>query len=162
MHSISLHQRGAGSLAGGTASYPTPWYWLLTRVRVSGLEVFTESTSRGEMILPVFGSADDAMGYLTEELGSWKPRKTGRGELASVLMGVCREVRWVTLDPPSPPATEEALKLFGMSRDAFLEPLLGRDRSWFEVERNKRQGLAAYSLLSRPIRKTTVESRKAF
>lgn len=162
MQSISLHQKRAGSLAGGTASYPTPWYWLLTRLRVSGLEVFTESTSKGEVILPVFGSADDAVGYLTEELSSWKPRKTGRGELASVLMGVCREVRWVTLDPPPRAATEEALKVLGLSRDNFLEPLLGRDRSWFEEERNKRQRPSAHGLLSRTIRKTTVESRKAF
>ena len=157
MRSVSLYQKGAGSLTGGTVSCSTPWYWLLTRVRVSGLEVFTESTSRGEVILPVFGSADEAIGYLTEEHGSWKPRMTGRGELASVLMGVCREVSWVTLDPPPRVATEEALKLLGLSRDTFLEPLLGRDRSWFDEERKKRRKPTAHGLLSR----TRVKARKA-
>lgn len=121
------------------APYQTPWYWLLTRDRVSGLEVLTQRTREGVEILPVFGSEVDALAYLPEGRGFSKPRRTGRGELVSILMGVCREARWVALDPPPGMAKEETLELLGVSRERFLEPLSGRGRSWFEEER-KRQG----------------------
>lgn len=117
----------------------TPWYWLLTGERISGLEGFTERTPEGTMIMPVFGSAEDARAYLSGRSGSWRPRKTVRGELVSILMGVCREASWVTLDPPSGMAAEEALKLFGVSRDGLLESLLGRGRFWFQKEREKQR-----------------------
>jgi hypothetical protein len=147
---------------GGTAKYKMPWYWLLTRDMVSGLDVFTQITSQGEVILPVFGSADDASDYLSEETGSWKARKTSRGELVSVLMGVCRGARWIVLDPPPRVTTEEALELCGLSRESFLEPLLGRGRSWFEEERNygQRSGTLARGFRSQEARKSTVVSRK--
>lgn len=115
----------------------TPWYWLLAGDRVSGLEVFTERTAEGRVILPVFGSEEDARAYLAGS-GPWRPRKTSRGEIVSVLMGVCREAGWVTLDPPPGMVAEETLRLFGVSRDGFLEPLLGRGRFWFQRERERR------------------------
>lgn len=60
-----------------------PWYWLLTTYGALGLEVFVEKTPTGEVIVPVFGSADEAAGHLSESTGPWKPRKTSRGELVT-------------------------------------------------------------------------------
>ena len=96
-------QRGTGRV--GSDSRPTGWYWLLSRTGVSGLEVFTEMMPKGEGIVPVFSSADGARDYLSEGAVPWKPRKTSRGELISLLMGVCKDARWVALDPPPGAAT---------------------------------------------------------
>jgi hypothetical protein len=123
---------------GGMGSDPqgTRWYWLLSRYGVSGLKVFTEMRPRGEEIVPVFRSADAARDYLSEGASPWKPRKTSRGELISILMGVCRDARWVALDPPPGAATEKRVTaLRAWSREAFLYPLLGRGRPWFEETR---------------------------
>lgn len=142
MRHVTVEQERTVGEAGDPAPGRTTWCWLLTRDRVSGLEVFTERTPEGAKILPVFGSADDARAYLAHlsgRRGSWRPRKTGRGELVSVLMGVCREASWVTLDPPPGMAAEEARKLFGVSRDGFLEPILGRGRFWFQKERERQR-----------------------
>ncbi len=117
----------------------TPWYWLLAKGRAGGMEVLTEKTAGGEVLLPVFGSEEDARAYVPEE-GDWAPRKTGRGELVSVLLGVCRETKWVALDPPPGMTTEEVLGLLGVSREGFLEPLLGRSRLWFEKEITAKKG----------------------
>ena len=139
MRNVTVDEKRAASDAGDPVPGQTQWYWLLTRDRISGLEVLTERTSEGAAILPVFGSAEDAHAYLSGRRGSWRPRKTGRGELVSVLMGVCKEARWVTLDPSPGMAEEEALELLGLSREGFLEPLLGRGRFWFQKERDKQR-----------------------
>jgi hypothetical protein len=125
----------------GSDSHRTPWYWLLSRYGVSRLEVFTEMTPRGEEIVPVFGSADATRAYLSDGAGPWngpwKPRKTSRGELVSLLMGVCKDARWVALDPSPGVATAERVAVLrAYSREAFLDPLLGRGRSWFEATRH--------------------------
>ena len=120
-----------------------PWYWLLTTYGALGLEVFVEKTPTGEVIVLVFGSADEAAGHLSESTGPWKPRKTSRGELVSLLMGVCKDARWVALDPPPGTAMEDGIvELCALSREVFLESLLGRGRPWFEVARFGRQELA--------------------
>jgi hypothetical protein len=139
MRRVTVAQKRAASNPGRDAPDQRPWYWLLTRNRISGLEVFTQRTPEGVVILPVYSSAEDACAYLSDGRSSWKPRKTGRGELVSILMGVCREARWVTLDPPPRVATGDALELLGLSRESFLEALLGRGRSWFEVEHLRRR-----------------------
>ena len=122
----------------GSRGY-TPWYWLLVRDRVSGPEFFVEETPRGAVVLPVFRSEELAGVHLPDGGGPWRPRKTGRGELVSVLMGACRKAGWVTLDPPPDLTTEEALGLLGVSRDGFLDPLLGRDRAWFQTRDGRRR-----------------------
>lgn len=131
MRRVTVEQKGTASEAGevsGPARGQAPGYWILIRDRISGLEVFTERTPDGAVILPVFGSAEDALAYLAGRRGSWRLRKTSCGELASVLMGVCTEASWVTLDPPPGMTAEETVALFGVSRNGFLKPLLGRTR----------------------------------
>lgn len=137
MRQVMVGGRVSGRI--GSAPDPTSWYWILTRNRVSGLEIFTQSTPEGAVILPVFGSAEYARVYLSGRNRDWSPRKTGRGELVSILMGVCREAGWVTLDPPPDVTAQEALRLVGVSRNGFLEPLLGRGRFWFQKEHERRR-----------------------
>ena len=147
----------------GSDSRPTPWYWLLSRYGVSGLEVFTEMTPRGEEIVPVFGSTDGASGYLSggtrPGARAWKPRKTSRGELISVLMGVCKDAGWVALDPPPGAVTEVgAAGLCAWSREAFLDPLLGRGRPWLDATRHvgRRPATSAKDPRSRELKKMPI------
>jgi hypothetical protein len=134
MRRVAVHEEEAVTEAGDTSPYRATWHWILTRDRVGNLEVLTVSTPGGETLLPVFTSAEDACVYFSGRGSDWKTRKTARGELVSILMGVCREARWVALDPPPSLSTEETLRLLSLSRESFLEPLLGRGRFWFEEQ----------------------------
>jgi hypothetical protein len=117
-------------------------YWLLVRHNTGGMEVLTRKTVSGEVVVPVFGSEKEARAFLSKRSGSWSARKTGGGELVSILSGICREARWVALDPLPQMATEEAVGLVGVRKECFVEPLLGRGRSWFE-EAHQRERLRA-------------------
>jgi len=119
--------------AGGRPQGRMPYYWLVVRHLTGRMEVFTGVLGSGEMVLPVFSSEDDAVGFAGRcgEEG-WRARKTGAGELVSVLFGPCRGCGVVALDPPSDLRVEDALRISGIGREIFLEPILGRGRSWFE------------------------------
>ena len=116
-------------VARRTGSDPrrTPWYWLLTTRTFQGLGFLMEMAPKGEVIVPVFGSEGAAHAYLSEGVSAWKPRKTSRGELASVLMGLCKDAGWVALDPAPGATGKGAAGLRVSSREAFLERLLGTD-----------------------------------
>jgi hypothetical protein len=105
------------------------WYWLLTTYGALGLQVFVEKTPTGEVIVPVFGSADGATGYLSVSAGPWEPRKTSRGELVSLLMGACKDARWVVLDPPPGAAVGEGIVGFAFrpGRCSWSRSLEGAD-----------------------------------
>ncbi len=122
---------------GGRSTY----YWLLAESEREWTEVLTEKTPEGEEVVPVFGSGEDARAYLPGK-GGWEPRKTGGGELVSVLFGVCRGARYVALDPPPGMDPEEAVRLVGIGRERFAEALLGRGRPWFEGSHRERRPLA--------------------
>lgn len=115
-----------------------PPYWLIAREEARGWEVFTVSLL-GEAVLPIFGSEEGAQSFLRSlaEAGEWRPRRTGAGELVSVLSGSrfsagpCPDVERVVFDPPHL-TNEPELEFLTMSRKCFLEHLTGRGRSWFD------------------------------
>jgi hypothetical protein len=111
-----------------------PPYWLIARDASKHVEVFTTHHRGGEALLPVFSSREEAQQFAEKELvkGGWHARPTGVGELVSVLYGPCRKVESVALDPPWETLTERTLDLVSLSREAFVDSLLGRGRSWFE------------------------------
>ncbi len=76
----------------------------------------------GEEMLPVFGHREEVEEFLRSG-GCWRPRETMAGELASILMGPCAEVRWILLDPWPGADTDTATGLAGMEREEFLELL---------------------------------------
>ena len=107
-------------------------------------EIFVAGRDSRQPVLPVFGSEEEARALLGlpgahgEEAG-WRARKTGAGELISVLsasgfsVGPCAGVEGIALDPPSEALAEpEVLGLLTISRRCFLDSLMGRGRPWFE------------------------------
>lgn len=129
--------------AGGVRSSRT-MYWAIARHQHSRLDVLTAQVCGGNA-LPVFSSREEAESFLRSyAAGEWEVRPTGVGELISLLSDPYRDAARVVLDP-SPGAMDGTfLGLIGVSRQVFLDSLLGRGRGWFEDTRpNPRTGRPA-------------------
>lgn len=107
-------------------------YWLIARYNHRQMEVLTIGRGSRE-VLPVFSFEEEAQEFLRSvgEEG-WSVRRTGAGELISVLCGPCASAKRVALDP-----SEELADLVSVSRQGFMDLLLGRGRSWFDEARSR-------------------------
>ncbi len=100
-------------------------YWLLAKRRCGTLEVLTTGLADGRRVLPIFSFEEEAALFLCLGLqGSWQVRRTGPGELVSLLYGPCREVELVALDPTSDVETDVMNKLVSLGRRRFVDILL--------------------------------------
>jgi hypothetical protein len=117
-----------------------PPYWLVARDTSKHLDVFTVDYGGDERRLPVFTSKEEARLFAEKQFtkGGWHARPVGIGELVSVLYGPCRTVDRVALDPPWETLSERTLDLVSVSREVFVEFLVGRGRSWFEEGHRRR------------------------
>lgn len=110
-------------------------YWLVARGGSRDTEILTIGGSSGELsTLPIFGFKEGAMEFVrwcTKGSG-WQARLTGIGELLSLLCGSCADVECVALDPSPEIVAERALALVSLSRQSFVDSILGRGRPWFE------------------------------
>jgi len=105
------------------------WHWLIVKDTAREMEILTLDVGGSPRTLPVFGSEDAALRMLPLS-GGWRVRKTGGGELISVLCGPCSGATRVALDP-SPRLVEAGMiELVSESTDVFLDLLLGRGRTW--------------------------------
>jgi hypothetical protein len=135
---VSLQQRDWGKWPYEPQDEATG-YWLVARY-VKRTNVLVVEVPGGERLLPVFSAAAKAevfvqLSALDRSLGKeWFARRTGRGELLSMLIGPRRSVRRVALDP-SPElmgvdGVEQEIELVCVTRKDFVERLL--------VERHRR------------------------
>jgi hypothetical protein len=105
-------------------------YWLLAKRRCGRLEVLTTSLADGRRVLPVFSFEEEAALFLClGVLGGWQVRRTGAGELVSLLYGPCRQVELVALDPMSEVETDVMNRLISVERGRFVDILLRREAS---------------------------------
>jgi hypothetical protein len=122
----------ATQLAGrsvGAAARRSP-YWLLAKRRCGRLEVLTTSLADGRRVLPVFSFEEEATLFLCLGVqGSWQVRRTGPGELVSLLYGPCREVELVALDPMSEVEAGVMNGVVSVERSRFVDVLLHREAS---------------------------------
>ena len=122
-------------------------YWLIVREERNRMEVLTVwLTGRGEA-LPVFSSEEEARIFCEREASEresdWRLRETSTGELASVLLGLCADVKRVALDPLSQADVGMLGNLLCMERKDFVRFLL-RKRSYRHAGGG--QGEAQYTL----------------
>jgi hypothetical protein len=104
------------------------WHWLIVKDTASEMKILTlEVDGR---TLPVFGSKKAAMKMLPPK-GGWRVRKTGGGELISILCGPCTDVTRVAFDPSPGLVEAEMVDLVTESTGRFLDLLMGRGRAWF-------------------------------
>lgn len=108
-------------------------YWLIARYDHRQMKVLT-IVRDGKEVLPVFSFEEEAREFLKSVEEGWNARRTGAGELISVLCGPCANAKRVALDP-----SEELTDLVSVSRQGFMDFLLGRGRSWFDETRNREQ-----------------------
>ena len=105
-------------------------YWLLARHRFGRLEVLTMSLVDGRRVLPVFSFEEEAALFLCLGVrGTWQVRRTGPGELVSLLYGPCMQVELVALDPMSEVETDVINNLVSLGRKRFVDILLRREAS---------------------------------
>ena len=112
--------------------------WIITCYHNSGMEVLTIDPGGDDGgSLPVFSFQEEAQTFLglseddqEEEGRRWRIRETTAGELVSVLLAPCADVRQVALDPL--PLTlgmgRLMASLCSVAREGFVEELLGRRR----------------------------------
>lgn len=131
-----------------SSSQPLPSfpYWLIVRGTGRGpygLKVFTVEPAGSGKVLPVFGSEEAAEACLASLAANdeWRARRTGGGELLSVLSASgfsappCADVERVALDPSPEMLMGSAgaeIGLVCMDRRCFMERLMGRGRAWFD------------------------------
>lgn len=105
-------------------------FWLLAKHERGRLEVLAAELSGGERSLPVFSFAEEAelflgLGAFSSTIGGdWRVRETEAGELASILLGPCRGVERVTLDPLPGIGAEPVNRLASLGRERFVRFLL--------------------------------------
>ena len=84
----------------------------------------------GRRVLPVFSFEEEAALFLCLGVrGTWQVRRTGPGELVSLLYGPCRQVELVALDPMSDVETDVMNRLVSVERGRFVDILLRREAS---------------------------------
>jgi hypothetical protein len=107
------------------------WHWLIVKNTASEMEILTLEVGGSERMLPVFGSKKTATRMLPRS-GGWRVRKTGGGELISILCGPCTDAKRVVFDPSPGLVAAGMVELVSESTDGYLDLLMGRGRAWFD------------------------------
>ena len=109
--------------------------WIVTSYHNNRMEVLTIDPEGNGGSLPVFSFEEEAKTFLglsenDQEGRRWRSRETTAGELVSVLMAACVEVRQVMLDPlPLSLGMGRLMSpLCSVARERFVEELLGSRR----------------------------------
>lgn len=111
-----------------------PPYWLIARPGRGGTELLTIGGAGKVSMLALFGSEEGAIEFCrwyTKGSG-WRARPIGNMELLTILRGSSPEAGYVALDPSPELVVEDAIDLVSLSREGFVDSLLGRGRAWFE------------------------------
>ena len=107
--------------------------WILTSYQHNQMEPLTIDPDRDGGFLPVFSFKEEADAFL-ELLGEegkergWRSRETTAGELVSVLLATCAQVKQVALDPLPLSCGKAVLPFISVKRNHFVKDLIGEDR----------------------------------
>ena len=107
--------------------------WILTSYQHNQIESLTIDPDREGGFLPVFSFEEEADAFL-ELLGEegkergWRSRETSPGELISVLLASCAQVKQVALDPLPLSCGKAVLPFISVKRNHFVQDLIGEGR----------------------------------
>ncbi len=103
-------------------------HYLIARRETKGLEVPNVLLTCGEEVLPVFSSAGAARRFLSSQVrgDGWYVRQFSTGELVSLLFGLYGRVGRVLPNPLPGALSGEDAASPPVSRDRFIEFLIGR------------------------------------
>ena len=98
--------------------------WIITSYQNDQMELLTIDPDVEESFLAVFSFEEEAEAFLhlsvDGEKKEWQSRQTKAGELVSVLLGPCADVKQVAFDPLPLPLGRAMLSLVSVNRDTFL------------------------------------------
>jgi hypothetical protein len=102
--------------------------WIITSYQNNRTEVLTIDPDAEGGFLAVFSFEEEAQAFLGllgdgEKRKGWQSEQTKAGELVSVLLGPCAEVKRVALDPLPLPLGRAMVPLVSVNRDTFLQDL---------------------------------------
>ena len=101
--------------------------WIITSYQNDQMELLTIDPDVDESFLAVFSFEEEADAFLhlsvDGEKKEWQSRQTEAGELVSVLLGPCTDVKQVAFDPLPLPLGRAMLSLVSVNRDTFLQYL---------------------------------------
>lgn len=107
--------------------------WILMSYQHKQIEPLTLDPDRDGGFLPVFSFEEEADAFL-ELLGEegkergWRSRETSPGELISVLLATCAQVKQVALDPLPLSCGKAVLPFISVKRNHFVKDLIGEGR----------------------------------
>ena len=107
--------------------------WILTSYQHNQMNPLTLDPDGDGGFLPVFSFEEEAQAFL-ELLGEegkgtgWRIRETTAGELISVLLALCAQVKRVALDPLPLSCGGAVLAFISIKRDHFVQHLMGQSR----------------------------------
>ena len=107
--------------------------WILITYQHNQIEPLTIDPNGDGGFLPVFSFEEEAQAFLEllgeekKELG-WRSRETTAGELISVLLAPCAQVKRVALDPLPLSCGEAVLPFISLKRNHFVKELMGEGR----------------------------------
>ena len=112
--------------------------WIITCYSNNRLEVLTIDPDGDGGYLPIFSFEEEAQAFLClsendqeeKEGYRWRSRQTTAGELVSVLLAPCSDVRQVVLDPLPLPFGRMMLPYVSENRERFIEKMLEERRQW--------------------------------
>ena len=100
--------------------------WIITSYQNDQMELLTIDPDVEGSVLAVFSFEEEAEAFLRlmgdgqEKRKGWQSEQTKAGELVSVLLGPCAEVKRVALDPLPLPLGRAMLPLVSINRDTLL------------------------------------------
>jgi hypothetical protein len=104
--------------------------WIITSYQNNRMEVLTiDPDVEGGSFLAIFSFEEEAEAFLRllgdeeEKRKGWRSEQTKAGELVSVLLGPCADVKRVALDPLPLPQGRVMLPLVSVNWDTFLQYL---------------------------------------
>ena len=117
----------APNAAGRRALRPVLLHYAIAQDGANGLKLLRVSLRFDGEALVVFSSWEAAQSfYLSEVFQGWYARECSSGELASLLLGPYKSIKWVLLDPsPEGSFVEGDTQANLMRREHFVDHLLG-------------------------------------
>ena len=102
--------------------------WIISRYENNRMEVFTTGLELDGGFVGVFSFEEEAEAFLwllgdDGKKKGWQSEQTTPGELVSVLLEACAEVKRVVLDPLPLALGREMLPVVSVNRDVFLRGL---------------------------------------
>jgi hypothetical protein len=109
-------------------------YWLIARAGCGRTEILTIGGAGRVSTLALFGSEEGAIEFCRwyKKGSGWRTKPIGKMDLLTLLCDSSPEAEYVALDPSPEIIVEDAVDLVSLSREAFVDSLLGRGRAWFE------------------------------